>query len=273
MTDENRAHGHNVAIEDVYRRIGKLLQACETISPYMPPTQLYNEGWMLRLVVAWFASLEIEIDQHKLAVPTGSKWYSEALLPSAFLPESRGDSRAEAWTHADGVIGHFNIGRGAKGDLTLFKGATHFVVLEAKMFSRLSSGVKNASYYNQAARNVACIAEVLHRAGRSASEFRALGFYVLAPAFQIRQGIFEEQLRKESISKLVERRVRQYEGKRGVWFSDWFLTTLERLDIRAISWEDILSFLAEHDPSSVGLQAFYERCLAFNSPLVEKSNG
>ncbi len=64
----------------------------------------------------------------------------------------------------------------------------HFVVLEAKMFGNLSAGVKNASYFNQAARNVACIAELLKRPGRPVTEFKALGFYVLAPASQIRQG-------------------------------------------------------------------------------------
>ncbi len=38
------------------------------------------------------------------------------------------------------------------------------------MFSKLSSGVKNANYYNQAARNVACIAEVLRRGNKKPDE-------------------------------------------------------------------------------------------------------
>ncbi len=33
------------------------------------------------------------------------------------------------------------------------------------MFSNLSAGVKNAPEYNQAARNVACMAEVISRSG------------------------------------------------------------------------------------------------------------
>ena len=36
---------------------------------------------------------------------TADKWYSEALLPSAFLARVREDKLAEFWTHADGVIG------------------------------------------------------------------------------------------------------------------------------------------------------------------------
>ena len=66
-----------------------------------------------------FASIDHEIEPHPLSVPRGCRWYSEALPPSSFLPESRRDSRTESWTHADGVIGHFDTGNGAKGNLTL----------------------------------------------------------------------------------------------------------------------------------------------------------
>ena len=57
------------------------------------------------------------------------------------------------------------------------------------MFSALSSGVKNAPFFNQAARNVACMAEVLRRAGRSPDQFTSLGFYVLAPRVAIDAGV------------------------------------------------------------------------------------
>lgn len=150
----------------IFKRIEALLKSCETDFPLMPPTQLYNEGWMLRLTVDRFASIDLKNEPHPLAVPSECRWYSDALLPSAFIAKSRGDSRAESWTHADGVIGHFDIGNGAKGNMTLLTDAKHFVVLEAKMFSKLSAGVKNATYFNQAARNVACMAEVLKHAGR-----------------------------------------------------------------------------------------------------------
>jgi len=248
----------------IFKRIEALLKSCETYSPVMPPTQLYNEGWMLRLMVDRFASIDLENEPHPLAVPPGCRWYSEALLPSAFFPESRGDSRAESWTHADGVIGHFGIGNGAKGDLTLHSDAKHFVVLEAKMFSKLSAGVKNAPYFNQAARNVACIAEVLKRAGRRVQEFKALGFYVLAPASQIEQGLFDEHLAKASLRTVVERRVKEYGGKRDGWLSEWFLPVLERLDIKAVSWEDLMGFLRVRDPDADQLKDFYRRCLEFN---------
>jgi hypothetical protein len=37
------------------------------------------------------------------------------------------------------------------------------VILEAKMFSKLSKGIKNFPEYDQATRNIACIAEILKR--------------------------------------------------------------------------------------------------------------
>jgi hypothetical protein len=182
------------------------------------------------------------------------------------LTRVAGDSRAESWTHADGVIGHFGIGNGAKGNLTLHSEAKHFVVLEAKMFSKLLANVKNSSYFNQAARNVSCIAEVLKRAGRRAGEFKALGFYVLAPVSQINQGLFDEHLTKASLRTVAERRVKEYGGKRDGWFSEWFLPVLERLDIKAVSWEDLIDFLATRDQDADQLRDFYTRCLEFNKP-------
>lgn len=253
----------------IFKRIEALLKSCEAKFPFMPPTQLYNEGWMLRLALDRFASIHMKNEPHPLAVPPGCRWYSEALLPSAFLPEYRGDSRAESWTRADGVIGHFDIGNGAKGNLTLHSDATHFVVLEAKMFSKLSAGVKNAPEFNQAARIVACIAEVLRAAKRPAQEFKALGFYVLAPESRIKQGLFEGRLTEASLRRAADKRVGQYKGGRDEWFEKWYLPTLDTLDIKALSWEDLINFLKEHDPDADQLEHFYRRCLEFNKPPGE----
>jgi hypothetical protein len=247
------------------KRIEALLKRCETDSPVMPPTKLYDEGWMLRLTVDIFESIDLEDEPHPLAVPPECRWYSEALLPPAFPRES--------WTHADGVIGHFDIGNGAKGNLTLHSDARHFVVIEAKMFSKLSKGIKNAPDFNQAARNVACIAEVLKLAGRQVQEFEALGFYVLAPASQIKRGLFAEHLTKASLRIVVEQRVKEYGGKRDGWLLEWFLPVLDRLDIRPISWEDLIDFLALRHPDADQLKDFYTRCLELNQPPEKASKG
>jgi hypothetical protein len=223
----------------IFERIEALLNRCETDFSVMPSTQRNNEGWMLRLTLDLFASIDLKDGRHPLTVPLGSRWYSEALLPSAFLPEFRGDAISESWTHADAFIGHFDIGNGAKGDLTLRPDVRHFVVIEAKMYSKLSIGVKKANYFDKAAHNVACISEVLKRAMRQAREFKAFGFYVLSS--QINQGLFDEYLTNTALSTVVERRVDEYGDKHGRWFSGWFLPTLDRLEIKAICWEDMIA--------------------------------
>ena len=232
--------------------------------PNFPPTILYNEGWLLRLILDWFSSSGIT--DHPLSFPIDSHWFSEARLPSAFLPRFRGDPLAESHTNADGVIGHFMIGNKGKTDLELIPDATHFVVLEAKLFSGLSKGVKHAKYYDQAARNVACMAEVLSRADRKSNTFSQLGFYVLAPKDQIRSRTFSSHLDKQSIKDKVERRVSSYQGERDDWFNEWFIPTLEKIEIRSISWEAVLDIVRNKDSKTDDtLREYYSHCLKFNS--------
>ena len=229
-----------------------------------PPTTLYNEGWLLRFVVDWFSTSGIT--DHPLSFPKDGHWFSEARLPSAFLPRFRGDPLAESHTNADGVIGHFMIGSTGKTDLALTSDATHFVILEAKLYSGLSKGVKNAKYYDQAARNIACIAEVLRRADRKPKSFTQLGFYVLAPKDQIESRTFSRHLDKQSINDKVKRRVSSYKGERDDWFKDWFIPALEVIDIRSISWEAVLDIINEKD-SNTGdsLKEYYSQCLTFHT--------
>jgi hypothetical protein len=219
-------------------RITKLLERSNSPERNFPPTDLYNEGWMLRLVLDWL-SYNPGIE-HELSFVNTDKWYSEALLPSAFKARVRGDSLAESWTHADGVIGDFVIGANREGDLTLVEGALRILVTEAKMFSKLSSGVKNASYFDQAARNVACVAEVICRAHIFPSALKKIGFFILAPESQIDKGIFARQITPNSIQNKVSQRVTEYqEPEKDKWLENWFIPTLERIQIKEISWENL----------------------------------
>ncbi len=149
--------------------------------------------------------------------------------------------------------------------------STQFIVTEAKLFSPLSPRVTNASYFDQAARNVACIAEVLANAERRPKEFSSLGFYVIAPAEQIKLNLFRTELSEQSIRAKVERRVSEYEPpdreKKDAWLHDWFLPTLEHIDIKCLSWEQIIDDLRGRDEIfGTELSNFYSECLRFNRP-------
>ena len=246
------------------------MQQSSSDNAVLPPTDVYNEGWMLRLVLDWFS--QNESVQHELQFTSGARWYSEAHIPPIFLARKRGDKLAESWTHADGAIGHIQIGESGSGDLSLKGGASQLVVTEAKMFSKLSAGVTNAKFFNQAARNVACMAEVLHRAAIAPSSFKSLGFYVIAPESRIEDGIFADFIGKDSMREVVQRRVSEYEdAKMDQWFEEWFLPTLEVADIRCISWEELLDVIDNNDPDeATELREFYANCLKFNQPVAKK---
>ena len=222
------------------------------------PTELYNEGWMLRLTLDW--AQQHACGSHPLAFLPDARWYSEALLRPPFLARQRGDRLAESWTNADGAVGHFNVGGTSKGGLTLRDGATQFIVVEAKMSSKLSSGTKNAPGYDQAARTVACIAETLKRADIEPQRMERLAFLVAAPLEQIDGGAFGDIVTKESIRERVQDRVDAYGGDRNEWFDRWFIPTLDAIGVGVLSWEELLEGL---DPSYL---AFYAQCLLHNKP-------
>ncbi len=247
-----------------FKWIDEIFRSFDTESPFLPPTQLYNEGWMLRLLMHWFATNGPNCVSSPLSIPNGCQWYSEALLPSPFLPKDKKDKFAESWTHADGVIGDFEIGKENKGGLTLKPEAKHFVVIEAKMYSGLGSGVKNAPYYNQVARTIACMAEVLHRAKRQPSDIDMLGFYVFAPDEKIGSCNFDEYI--ESLENTVYKRISDYpvtkRNELNHWFEEWFLPTKIELSTKTYSWESLIDSMSKCDRQD--LNNFYDRCLHFN---------
>lgn len=244
------------------QNITRILSTLESGEPNFPPTLLYNEGWILRLLLDWFSRHpEVEF---KLNFQTGARWFSEAHLPTAFKPRKQKDPLGEKHTHADGVIGHFIIGSEGKADISLLSSANQFIVIEAKMFSKLSSRVTNASFFDQAARNVACMVEVLYRAEMRELESLSLGFCLLAPQAHIDAGKFPE-MGRDSIKEKVKKRVAEYDGEKDGWHEEWFLPTVEQIELVEISWEEIISFIRSHDPDSgEAFQKFYSGCLRYN---------
>jgi hypothetical protein len=243
------------AIQDLFSR-------CGTEQSVMPPTQLYNEGWMLRLTLDWFDKHR-DVD-HALAIAPGAVWYSEALLPSRFLPTFRGDPRSESYTHADGMIGHFKVQSGIRGDAVLESDPKQFMVIEAKLGSSLSAGTKNAPDFDQAARNVACMAHMLGVANVHPSSLNRLAFFVIAPQTQIDSGIFADLVTKQSIQTKVATRIASYNGEHDEWFHSIFLPMLEHIELELLSWEDILEFLSSGSAGDELLRKFYEVCLQFS---------
>jgi hypothetical protein len=243
--------------------IAEMLGRCGTSTAVMPPTEVFNEGWMLRLALDWLDRNRAEVRSHPLAFCPGARWYSEALLSSRFLPRTRGDLLAESHTHADGVIGHFDIRSRIRGDAKLLPGAKQFVVTEAKLGSSLSAGTKNAKTYDQAARNVACMAHLLGEAGIAPRSLDRLAFFVIAPRSQIASGVFSKLIIKESIEAKVRQRIAPFGGTHDRWFEAVFVHALERIEVDVLSWESVLEGLPATSETDA-IRRFYAECLRFN---------
>lgn len=271
------------AIEyDVYEgpvpsRLLRILSSIENKeTARFPATEIFNEGWMLRLLLD--ALQEYNNDNHPLQFSSQSTWYSEARLTSPFHPRVKGDPLGEGFTHADGVIGHFQLDPNTRAGLRLDSEAKQFMIVEAKMFSNLSRGTRNAPDYDQAARNVACMAEAIMQAGVPVSNLDSVAFYVVAPEQQFRSQRgratnLEELVDPLSIRKAVERRIIQYENldrpesqSLRVWQKEWLEPLIDRMvndsTLNVLSWEDMIHLIVgNHSETGEELTRFFSRCM------------
>lgn len=233
---------------------------------------------MLRLILD--AMQPLDVPGHPLRFLSGSKWYSEALLSSPFRPRLKQDTLSEGLTHADGVIGHFEFRPLTQAGLRLKPDSRQFVVVEAKMFSNLSSGTTNARGYNQAARNVACMAEAIAQSGMPdpLSSLESVGFIVVAPERSKRghpNTNLEDCVVPESIRLAVHNRIAAYEEKSRKetaelrqWETKYFLPLVLRLEkeksLAVLSWEQVIETINAYDPvCGHELKRFYDHCLAY----------
>lgn len=247
--------------QPILSRVTDLLDRCGGADAVLPATELYNEGWMLRLLLDWFARNRGR--SHEFAFLPEVSWFSEAKLPSPFLPRTRGDPLAESYTHADGVVARFAASPAASGKIELTHDTQQFLVFEAKMGSTLSPGTKNAPGYDQAARTVACMAHSVGCTPVDLGRFKHLAYYVVAPRQQIAAKHFDGLVTRESIWQKVRTRVAQYGGARDEWMRDIFQPTFQRTTVALVSWETIFDSLPDSDEVA-SLREFYRRCQAYN---------
>lgn len=258
-------------------RLMRILRTCEADEgSRFPPTEIFNEGWMLRLVLD--ATQSLGLQKQQLGFVDDAKWYSEALMSSPFRPRAKADPLAEGFTNADAVIGDFEFRATTKAGLWLSPGCRQFVVVEAKMFSNLSLGTKNAPAYNQAARNVACMAAAIAQSARSSADFESLGFFVIAPKPERRRPGFsnlETSVDPDAIRLAVDQRIAAYAAggrpetaELREWEAAHFIPLVDSLAERGrlavLSWEDCIEHIGVADPlAGAELERFYDRCLTY----------
>jgi len=253
----------------------KLLEEFNPKKPTFRPTEIYNEGWLLRILLHELSKAENA--DGLLSFENDATWFSEAMLPTKFKARSKKelgykDKLGESRTNADGVIGHIKVGNKGKADLELAANANQFVVIEAKMNSKLSKDISNSDNYDQAARTVACMAETINSSKNvELSDIDSLAFIVLAPHRNIEhdpkkkeQCDFWKLVSKKSILNKVEERVSKYKGEGDYdnWYNQCFTPTLKKIKLDVISWESAIEQLPAGSKERVN--QFYQLCQKYN---------
>lgn len=238
------------------KKVTQILLKCSTAQTNLCPTLLYSEGWMTRLLVS--ASIEHNIRLQSIDFGSIHHWYSEGLLSSPFLARNRGDKLAEGYTHTDMALGDFNVDSSNRGDIDVEGSDGVFGVIEAKMGSRLSPGTKNAPHYNQASRNLACIAF------NTRTTKHELFFAVAAPAVKIKEHGLEAQVELQTMLAQISDRFDMYDRDSRVYaLKDEVLQRASQCRCMVISFESWIDALSSHDVHSA-LTDFQKHCYEFN---------
>lgn len=250
-----------------------LNQLFKNLEGSIRPTEIYNEGWMLKCVMEQIVVEKIKHDDLKF--PANVKWYSEASLLSFFKAINRGGDRlAEGQTKADSIVGDFKIRQDTKSGVEIEQNCSCLYIIEAKMFSPLSKKVDNADDFNQCARNIACLMKMIYDGieEKKISEIPVeVGFYVFLPEEQ--ENYFKWIREKENITKPIKDRLNSYfkneiinevykekKEKELNWAKDNLDAFMEKLDVKLIFWEDLIKGNSE-------MNTFYENCKNYNGKI------
>ncbi|MDY6950235.1 MAG: hypothetical protein SWE60_01875 [Thermodesulfobacteriota bacterium] len=236
--------------------VDQILSRCSTPQTNINPTILFNEGWMTRLLVEVSKNAGIQIG----SIDFGKirHWYSEGLLSSPFLARSRNDYLAEGYTHADMALGDFRVNSANRGDISVEGSVGLFGVIEAKMGSPLSAGTKNAPDYNQASRNLACIAF------NTLSSEHDIFFAVIAPEKKIAEHGIEAQVDPSRMTNQIAERFEMYDRNSKVYaLKEKVLARANSCACLVLSYESWIEALAGH-LAYRHLREFREKCYLFN---------
>ncbi len=254
-----------------------------------PTKLLYNEGWMLRFVLKWFDEHR-EIKHDMINIEAGSRLFFEAALPTKFSELSERelgekDKLWEPYTTADGVYGNFkfdNDDNNGYGNLELLENCKQFVVVEAKMFSPFKKGVKNAKEYNQVARTIACMCNVVANSGQNIEDIDVSFFTIIPKGQEDKIASFKGFNRCDCIKNIIKDRYEQYSSRldyndKKNWYDNNFLPLCEKLfggkeSLKLLFWEDIIKFIKDNDQTGYGesLEKFYDECYKYNNPENRK---
>jgi hypothetical protein len=222
--------------------------------PNINPTVIYNEGWMTRLLV--HQSIKEKLVFKGLDFSNISNWTSEALLSSPFI---QAKEFREGYTHADIAIGDFDVDFSSRGEIVIRADAKIFGIIEAKMGSNLSQGTTHVSDYNQASRNLVCVASNTYNKPSC-----KIFFYIVAPEKKIDDHKIRSQIELGFVKDQINNRFNLHSSNKNILKNlQSILDKIDCCDIQALSYEMWISCIKSPLAQNYLLD-FYKKSIKWN---------
>ena len=219
-------------------------------------TLIFNEGWLLRSVLREWLAGSGGSRLGFLPFPEGVTAYSEGQLYTPF----RGGSRAERNTHVDGIVGEYSI-TNTKSGIVLKSEFRYIAAFEAKIFSPIGVGVKNAPWYDQVSRAAACLINSILLAEPKGSYAAHLAVLYAEDNSHIDPNLYTKDYVQKQITNRLEDFLKTGEPGNAVQrFADGWRDVLDNLRIHFHTWEQAVADIGSDD-----LHRFYDICKRFNA--------
>lgn len=230
----------------------EIINSIDSNSSNINPTQIYNEGWMTRLLM--IQSIKENIDFKGIRFSEIFNWTSEALISSPFTSTKQ---NREGYTHADIVFGDFKVNFNESGKITLLDNAKIFGIIEAKMKSGLSKETKNFKNYNQASRSLLCI-------GKNTFDKKCETFYIVVAPFKRL-----EKIKKDTNLEILHRQIDdRYLAHKDDVNLEKILLKAKDCKVMEWSYEEWLEKIKDIEAKKY-LNEFYNKALKWNRLIKE----
>ena len=230
----------------------------ETPKCIFPETLIFNEGWLLRLVLKEWLSGSAGPGFGFLPFPEGVTAYSEGQLYTPF----RAGSRRESNTHVDGIVGDFSI-TDTKSGVVLKPDLRYVAAFEAKLYAPIGRGVTNARWYDQVSRTAACLINSILLVEPRGNYAAHLAVLYSEDNHRIDPDLYTMDHFQRQISSRLEGFLETGEpGDAVERFASGWKDVLQRLHVWFLTWEDALENIHSDE-----LRGFYDRCKEFAHQL------
>ena len=229
-----------------------IIKSIDSNNSNINPTQIYNEGWMARLLM--IQSIREGIVFKGINFANIFNWTSEALISSPFINTKQ---NREGYTHADIVFGDFEVNFKESGKIIILDTPKIFGIIEAKMKSGLSTETKNFQKYNQASRSLLCIGNNTYN--KKCKTF----FIVVAPLCRL------DKIKKDTNLKILHSQINnRYIEHKDDLYSEEIITKAKNCNVMEWSYEEWIGAI-EDGNSKEYLNDFYKKTLIWNRLIKE----